>query len=381
MEQEAAAVHAPEPDPRERTPAERSEQRVGRGDRVERDPERAGVHVRRAAGERRERGVGAGQAVGGFVERAVAREHRDDVEAVVRGRAREAGRRGRAVTSRRPRPRAASASSLRIRTRVRAVTDDAVEFTSRRTRIERRRVPVRSGPMPVPDASDRPRARSPPRSSSAGPVRASSPGGKQVAREKRAAFRDETYWGRPVPGSATRTRRVLVVGLAPAAHGGNRTGRVFTGDRSGDFLFASLHRTGLREPADVRAARRRPRAARHVHRGRGAVRAAREQADARRARRVPPVPRARARAARATCASIVVLGAFGYEATWARAAATAGVELPARRPRFAHGLEVACGRVTVVGAFHPSQQNTFTGRLTPPMLDAVFAPRSRARRS
>jgi uracil-DNA glycosylase len=196
---------------------------------------------------------------------------------------------------------------------------------------------------------------------------------EDVAREKRAAYRDEEYWGRPVPGFGDRHARLLLVGLAPAAHGGNRTGRVFTGDRSGDFLFASLHRTGYaNRPESIRAGDGLELTDAYIA---AAVRCA------------PPANKPTPRE-RDTCMPylvrelqlltqlrvIVVLGAFGYEATWAtlRATALPGVGLPARRPRFAHGLEVPCGLVTVVGAFHPSQQNTFTGKLTPGMLDEVF---------
>ncbi len=196
---------------------------------------------------------------------------------------------------------------------------------------------------------------------------------EEVARERRAAFRDETYWGKPVPGFGDPNARVLLVGLAPAAHGGNRTGRVFTGDRSGDFLFASLHRTGFANRAESLRA------------GDGL-----ELHDAYIAAAVRCAPPANKPTPleRDTCLPylvrelglltkvrvIVALGAFGYEATWTalRAAAIPGVELPARRPRFAHGAEVDAGRITIVSAFHPSQQNTFTGRLTPEMLDDVF---------
>jgi uracil-DNA glycosylase family 4 len=196
---------------------------------------------------------------------------------------------------------------------------------------------------------------------------------EEVARDKRAAFRDEDYWGRPVPGFGDPDARLLLVGLAPAAHGGNRTGRVFTGDRSGDFLFASLHRTGFANQAEsIRAGDGLELTDAYVA---AAVRCAPP------ANKPTPLERdtcmpylVRELALLTEIRVIVVLGAFGYEATWStlRAASLPGVELPGRRPRFAHGLEVVCGRLTIVGAFNPSQQNTFTGRLTPTMLDEVF---------
>jgi uracil-DNA glycosylase family 4 len=189
---------------------------------------------------------------------------------------------------------------------------------------------------------------------------------EQVAREKRAAFRDETYWGRPVSGFGDPAARVLLLGLAPAAHGGNRTGRVFTGDRSGDFLFAALHRTGYaNRPLSVRAG---DGLELHDCRITAAVRCA------------PPANKPLP-SERDTCASwleaewalldrvrvVVCLGGFA----WA-----AALRLVARgqrpAPRFGHGAEVDAGGVTLLGCFHPSQQNTFTGRLTPPMLDAVL---------
>jgi uracil-DNA glycosylase len=193
---------------------------------------------------------------------------------------------------------------------------------------------------------------------------------EEVAREKRAAFRDETYWGRPVPGFGDRRARVMVVGLAPAAHGGNRTGRIFTGDRSGDFLFASLHRTGFaNQPSSDRrddglklrdmyisaAVRCAPPANRPTP-------AERDECRPYLVRELDLLERVRV---------VVVLGAFAYEALW-NVLRGYPVDLPARRPKFAHGLVVRCDPVTVVGAFHPSQQNTFTGRLTPSMLDEVF---------
>ena len=195
---------------------------------------------------------------------------------------------------------------------------------------------------------------------------------EQVGREKRAAFRDEAYWARPVPGFGDPRARVLIVGLAPAAHGGNRTGRVFTGDRSGDFLFASMFRCGFaNQPVSVAVD---DGLVLHDAYVAAAVRCA------------PPANKPTP-AERDECAPylerelelleqvrvIVVLGAFGYAAAWALLRHSLPADMLAvPRPRFAHGLEVECGPITVLGAFHPSQQNTFTGRLTPPMLDDVF---------
>lgn len=193
---------------------------------------------------------------------------------------------------------------------------------------------------------------------------------EQVAHEKRAAFVHETYWGRPVPGFGDPDARVVVVGLAPAAHGGNRTGRVFTGDRSGDFLFASMHRTGYaNQPTSVARDDGLVLTDAHVS---AAVRCAppankptSDERDTCRpylVRELRLLPRARV---------LVVLGAFAYDAVWVTLREM-GEQLPARRGRFAHRLEQPAGRYTVLGSFHPSQQNTFTGKLTPEMLDAVF---------
>ncbi|HKF92593.1 MAG TPA: uracil-DNA glycosylase [Acidimicrobiia bacterium] len=198
---------------------------------------------------------------------------------------------------------------------------------------------------------------------------------ESVAREKRAAFRDESYWARPVPGFGDPAARVLIVGLAPAAHGGNRTGRIFTGDRSGDWLFGALHRTGYANQAtsvsaddglelrDVYVA--------------AAVRCAppaNKPAPDERDRCLPYLVRELELLERVRV--IVVLGKFAYDAT-ARVLATSGSPLPSPRPPFGHGVEVASDRAMVVGCYHPSQQNTFTGKLTESMLDDVFA-RARA---
>jgi uracil-DNA glycosylase len=188
---------------------------------------------------------------------------------------------------------------------------------------------------------------------------------EQVAREKRAAFRDWEYWGRPVPGFGDPDARVAVIGLAPAAHGANRTGRMFTGDRSGDFLYASMHRTGFASQPTSE------------HRGDGLtltgawitapVRCAPpgnqptpEERDTCR----PWMERELALLERLRV--FVVLGQFGYQVL-------SGMLGVRPRPRFGHGVEVPTpdGR-TILCSFHVSQQNTFTGKLTPPMLDAVF---------
>ncbi|MEO5898633.1 MAG: uracil-DNA glycosylase [Ilumatobacteraceae bacterium] len=189
---------------------------------------------------------------------------------------------------------------------------------------------------------------------------------EQVAVDKRAAFRDETYWGRPVPGFGDPSARVLVLGLAPAAHGANRTGRVFTGDRSGDWLFRAMHRAGFANQA----------ASVSLDDG---LRLTDAWVSA--AVRCAPPDNTPTPAERDACRSfllrewallgrvrvIVCLGAFAYHA--------ACVELGVKpRPRFGHGVEVALANgVTLLCSFHPSQQNTFTRRLTESMLDAVFA--------
>jgi uracil-DNA glycosylase family 4 len=187
-----------------------------------------------------------------------------------------------------------------------------------------------------------------------------------VAREKRAAFKEWDYWGRPVPGFGDPGARLLVLGLAPAAHGGNRTGRIFTGDRSGDWLFASLHRTGFaNQPTSV-------------HRDDGlALTDCYVTAPV----KCAPPDNKPSIAERDTCAAwldrelallpairvVVALGAFAWDA----ALRHLGPVRP--KPRFGHAAEAALpgGRV-LLGSFHVSQQNTSTRRLTEPMLDAVF---------
>src|SRR5918996_5225270 len=187
---------------------------------------------------------------------------------------------------------------------------------------------------------------------------------EKVAREKRAAYADEEYWGRPVPGFGDAGARVVVLGLAPAAHGANRTGRFFTGDRSGDFLFGSLHRTGY---ADKPISQ---------HTGDGlrlsglwisaAVRCAPPQNRPTPDERDTCLPYA-ARELEVLDAKVVIcLGAFAWDAA---------LRLLGKRPKpkFAHGAECEADSLTLIGCYHPSQQNTFTGVLTPGMLDTILA--------
>jgi len=200
---------------------------------------------------------------------------------------------------------------------------------------------------------------------------------ERVAREKRRSFLDEQYWGRPISGWGSDTPRILIVGLAPAAHGGNRTGRVFTGDRSGDVLYASLWRTGLAaQPTSVRAGDgQRLIGARMV----AAVRCAPPQNKPTVAERDACAPwlTAELGLVAGDLRSVVCLGHFAWQAMWPQLAA-AGFAVPRPRPVFGHGAEAAVRRagqeddLLVIGCYHPSQQNTFTGRVTDAMLDQVF---------
>jgi uracil-DNA glycosylase len=198
---------------------------------------------------------------------------------------------------------------------------------------------------------------------------------ERVAREKRPAFRDEAYWGRPLPGFGDPQARLLVVGLAPAAHGGNRTGRIFTGDRSGGWLFGSLYRTGYaNQPTSVRRddglELRDAYIAAAVRCAPPANKPTPEERDRCRPyliRELELLERVRV---------IVALGQFAYDAV-ARVLAALGAPLPVPRPRFGHGVEVRSARAVVLCCYHPSQQNTFTGKLTEAMLDEIFV-RARA---
>jgi uracil-DNA glycosylase len=194
---------------------------------------------------------------------------------------------------------------------------------------------------------------------------------EEVAVVKRKSFADQPYWGRPAPGWGSPRPRVMIVGLAPAAHGANRTGRVFTGDRSGDFLFAALHRAGLANQALC------------VDAGDGlALNDTRVVA----AVRCAPPGNTPTPAERATCArwldaewrltgsdvrAIVALGAFAWRAAL-QMIRNGGGTIGTPAPQFGHGATATLGDVTLIGCYHPSQQNTFTGKLTPQMLDDVF---------
>jgi uracil-DNA glycosylase len=199
---------------------------------------------------------------------------------------------------------------------------------------------------------------------------------EEVAALRRKSFAAERYWGRPIAGWGDPAPSVLIVGLAPAAHGGNRTGRIFTGDRSGDFLFASLYRCGLAvQPASVRAGDgQRLIGARMV----AAVKCAPPENKPTPGERDTCAPwlEAELRMVAGSLRSIVVLGGFAWQALWP-VLAGASFTLPRRRPAFGHGAEVELTGpggtpVLLIGCYHPSQQNTFTGRVTGEMTDAVF---------
>jgi uracil-DNA glycosylase len=195
-----------------------------------------------------------------------------------------------------------------------------------------------------------------------------------VAREKRAAFAGEEYWGRPLPGFGDPRARVLLLGLAPAAHGANRTGRMFTGDRSGDFLYAALWRAGFAsQPTSERAGDGLTLTGARVS---AAVRCAPPANRPSPAERDACLPWSVAEMGLLANVRVVVcLGAFAWDAALRLRAAHAGPETPPPRPRprFGHGAEAPGKDFPLLGCYHPSQQNTFTGRLTEEMIDAVLA--------
>jgi len=192
-----------------------------------------------------------------------------------------------------------------------------------------------------------------------------------VAREKVARFRDETYWGRPVPGFGDPDARILVVGLAPAAHGGNRTGRVFTGDASGDFLFAAMHGVGLaNQPTSRRADDGLTLHDAYVAAPVRCAPPANKPTPDERANCQPYL--VRELEILSTVRVLVALGAFAWESSFRVIGELTGDD-PRPRPIFGHGAVARVAGYAVVGSYHPSQQNTFTGKLTQPMLRDVLA--------
>jgi len=192
-----------------------------------------------------------------------------------------------------------------------------------------------------------------------------------VAADPPKRHRGESYWAKPLDGFGDPRARVAVVGLAPAANGANRTGRMFTGDRSGEWLYAALHRAGFanRPESERRDDELRLRDAWVTAVVRCAPPANKPTPDERDTC-LPFLERELELLER--CRVLVALGAFAWDGAL-RAARALGAELPRPRPRFGHGAEADLGRWRLVGCFHPSQQNTFTGKLTVPMIDAVFA--------
>ncbi|KND41442.1 MULTISPECIES: uracil-DNA glycosylase [Streptomyces] len=194
---------------------------------------------------------------------------------------------------------------------------------------------------------------------------------EEVARTKRAAFADQEYWGRPVPGFGPPDAALLIVGLAPAAHGANRTGRMFTGDRSGDVLYAALHDLGLASRgtavgADDGLELYGVRITSPVHCAPPANKPTPEERNTCRPWLVRELE-----LLRPTLRAVVVLGAFGWQAALP-ALAEAGWDIPRPRPVFGHGTHVPLDGLDLHGCFHVSQRNTFTGRLTPAMLREVL---------
>jgi uracil-DNA glycosylase family 4 len=196
---------------------------------------------------------------------------------------------------------------------------------------------------------------------------------EKVAATKRASFAEETYWGRPITGWGPARARIAVVGLAPAAHGGNRTGRIFTGDRSGDWLFAALYRAGLAsQPTSVSAGDGQRlidvRMLAAVRCAPPANKPTPEERDA-----CLPWLERELQFLKHDLRVVVALGGFAWT-TLLPVLAAVGYQVPTRKARFGHLAEVVTeDGLVVIGSYHPSQQNTFTGKLTEPMLDAVFA--------
>ncbi|MFJ4082306.1 uracil-DNA glycosylase [Streptomyces iakyrus] len=200
---------------------------------------------------------------------------------------------------------------------------------------------------------------------------------EETARAKRAAYADWTYWGRPVPGFGPADARLLIVGLAPAAHGGNRTGRMFTGDRSGDVLYEALYDVGLASQPTAEHANDGlelygVRVTSPVHCAPPANKPTPEERDTCRPWLVQEL-----RLLRPTLRAVIVLGAFGWQAALP-AFAEAGWPVPRPRPAFSHGARFRLDGLELYGCYHVSQRNTFTGRLTPTMLRDVLRTAGRA---
>ena len=192
---------------------------------------------------------------------------------------------------------------------------------------------------------------------------------EETAREKVARFADQTYWARPVPGFGDPLARVLILGLAPAAHGGNRTGRIFTGDRSGDFLYASLHRTGFaNQPTSTAIDDGLCLRGAYVTAMNRCAPPANKPTPQERDRCLPFLERELA--ALRDLRVLVALGSYAWDGALRAVAASVGPVRP--KPKFGHAAEAVAGPYVLLGCFHPSQQNTFTGKLTPPMMDAVM---------
>jgi uracil-DNA glycosylase len=191
-----------------------------------------------------------------------------------------------------------------------------------------------------------------------------------VAANPPRRYAGQRYWARPLPGFGDPAARLLVVGLAPAAHGGNRTGRIFTGDRSGDWLFAALHRAGYaNQPTSEHAGDGLRLTGAYIA---AVVRCAPPQNKPTPAERDNCLPYlVRELGLLGEMQVIVALGSFAWDGVLA-ALRRKGIAVPRPKPKFGHGAEAAVGPYTLIGCFHPSQQNTFTGRLTEPMMDAVF---------
>jgi uracil-DNA glycosylase len=193
---------------------------------------------------------------------------------------------------------------------------------------------------------------------------------EQVGKQPPPRYSGQRYWARPVPGFGDPAAGILIVGLAPAAHGGNRTGRIFTGDRSGDFLFAALHRCGLsNQPASVSRDDGLELRGAYVAAVNRCCPPGNRPTPAERDNCLPYLVRELSLLDRVKV--IVCLGSFAWDGAL-RVVAGLGHQTPKPRPAFGHGAEVRIGPYALIGSFHPSQQNTFTGKLTPAMLDAVL---------